>query len=189
MIYENVPDQKYYGRIRGRTRGWGEVDYAITYENITKTAHIVDWEQVPGEEREGLGRSNIVEDLDQGIIFARTLGKTKTECAEEIGISRTQMYHWLGGEEFPDEESEQKVRKWLFSLRDILRLQQEKGRKTALQPLTESQETTPKTKKSKKEPRVKKGGVAPSLKDKDLTVKELTVKTLIMNKEADSEKD
>jgi len=184
-----VPDQKYYGRIRGRTRGWGEVDYAITYENITKTAHIVDWEQVPGEEREGLGRSNIVEDLDQGIIFARTLGKSKTECAEEMDIARGTMYRWLSGEDFPDEESEQKIRTWLFGLRDILRRQEETREKSGRQGETVFQETTPKVEKSKKATRVKKGGVAPSLKDKDLTVKELTVKTLIMNKEADSEKD
>jgi len=148
----------------------------------SRGVEIIDWRDIEKDDRQGLGKAPLINDLEQGILFAKKLGKSKTECAEEIGISRTGLYRWLSGEDFPDDEYEQKIRKWLFGLRDLL-LRQPQAGKTTLRHATESSETIPKVKRSEKQTGVEKKGVAPSQK-----IKDLTVKTLMFNKD-DSEKD
>lgn len=116
MIYMGLEGENYIGRLSGTTRGWGKFDQPIVYENISHTAEIIDWEKIEKEDREGLGRTPLVKDLEQAILFARKLGKSKLQCAEEIGVARSNLYMWLSGEQYPDEASIDKIKKWKETL-------------------------------------------------------------------------
>jgi len=120
LLYSGLPEEKYYGRLEGTTRAWDVADWCIAYEGITRTAAIADWRELDKETREGLGRPFIADLLDQGIILARKLGKTKSECAEEIGIDRRSINFYLKGEQYPSGETEQKIRNWIDNLKAII---------------------------------------------------------------------
>ena len=61
LVYGGLPEEKYYGRIQGTTREWGTIDYAIAYEDISRTAGIIDWRHISKEDRTGLGRSPVAD--------------------------------------------------------------------------------------------------------------------------------
>jgi len=105
LLYADLEGEKYYGRLSGSTRAWGQVDWCIAYEGITGIAAIADWRDMDRETREGLGRPPIVDLLDQALILARRMGKTKTECAEEIGVNKSSLTRYLNGEQYPDIET------------------------------------------------------------------------------------
>jgi KaiC/GvpD/RAD55 family RecA-like ATPase len=113
LLYADIEGEMYYGRLSGMTRAWGRVDWCVAYEDITGTANIIDWRDLDRDARQGLGRPLIVSMLDQALILARRMGKTKTECADEIGVDRKSINRYLAGERYPDGEGEDKIRAWI----------------------------------------------------------------------------
>ena len=45
------------------------------------------------------------------------MGKTKTECSDEIGVDRKSINRYLAGERYPDREEEDKIRTWIEGIK------------------------------------------------------------------------
>jgi len=117
LLYNSFePKRKYVGRLSGESRGWGAVDYPIVYEDFTHSAWIADWDKIgmSDEEQHGLGRPVVIDQLEQAILLARNLGYSMEKIAEEIGVSRRTLYYWMSGDQFPDQESKDKLEHWIL---------------------------------------------------------------------------
>jgi transcriptional regulator with XRE-family HTH domain len=54
------------------------------------------------------------------------MGKTKAECAEEMGLNISSVNKYLTGERYPDIEAEEKIQAWVDNLMGTA-----KGRRTS----------------------------------------------------------
>ncbi|MFC1968101.1 uracil-DNA glycosylase family protein [Chloroflexota bacterium] len=119
LLYENIEGETYVGRLSGESRGWGVVDWAVAYEKFSKSPWIIPWQDVglKDKQRTELNVMSIIaHDLAQGMLYAKRLGKTMEQVAEEIGTDRSRLYEWASGEKHPMPESEEKIERWLDGL-------------------------------------------------------------------------
>ena len=91
LAYTEIEGELVYGRIAGVSMGWDRLDYAISYENVTETAEIADWDVIDQQDRDRLGVSRVVRRLASAIELARRMGRARLNVPTRL-TSANQRY-------------------------------------------------------------------------------------------------